>query len=134
MTDDTIKNIFHDAENLNIFLQNMLKISDENIELAGKIETLEPKAEYFDQMMNSELLTNFRTTAKEMGIKPMCFIGFLLDEKYLFRNTKNVLLPYQKFVNSGLFELVEFVRNNHKGVQTLVTPKGRAYFLKEYFS
>ena len=92
-------------------------------------ETMQPKAAYFDDLVDRNLLTSIRETAKELGIKERQFIKRLIEDKYLYRNKKGVLMPYAD-KNDGLFELKEYVSENNrwKGVQTLVTPKGRETF------
>ncbi|MFI3227286.1 MAG: BRO family protein [Clostridia bacterium] len=130
VTEETLTEIFNNPDNLHVFLANMLKVSEENRKLKQKVDELIPKGEYFDNMMDTGLLINFRTTAKEIGVKPMFLIHFLLDKKYLYRNTKKVLLPYQHHVENDLFEVVEFCNHGHSGVQTLVTPTGRNHFLQ----
>ena len=47
-----------------------------------------PKADYFDELVDRHLLTNFRDTAKELEIKEKDFINFLLDKKYIYRDQK----------------------------------------------
>lgn len=93
-------------------------------------QIMQPKADYFDDLVDRNLLTGLRETAKELGVKPKEFISFLLSRKYLYRDKKGKLMPYQVHVNNGLFELKE--RFNEKtqwtGTQTLVTPKGRETF------
>ena len=88
-----------------------------------------PKAEYFDQLVERNTLTNFRETAKELGIPPRQFVQFLLDSKYLYRDKKGKLLPFEN-KNDGLFEVKECVngKTQWSGTQTLVTPKGRETF------
>lgn len=109
----------------------MLKVAEENERLKDEIDALELKADYFDTLVDNNLLVNFRTTAKELGIKPMRFTQFLLDKKFVFRDTKQVIHPMQPFVHIGLFEIKEFCRNGHSGTQTLITPKGRQYLLRK---
>ena len=96
--------------------------------LEKKVEEQAPKADYFDKLVDSNLLTNFRDTAKEFKVGQKFFISFLLDNKYIFRDKKNKLKPYQNHIDNGLFELKEFVRGEHTDVQTLITPKGRETF------
>lgn len=93
-------------------------------------QIMRPKAEYFDVLVDRNLLTNFRDTAKELHMKQNTFIAFLLEKKYLYRDVKGTLLPYQKHVDDGLFELKECfnTKTEWKGTQTLVTPKGRETF------
>ena len=70
-------------------------------------QIMQPKADYFDDLVDRNLLTGLRETAKELGVKPKEFISFLLSRKYLYRDKKGKLMPYQVHVNNGLFELKE---------------------------
>lgn len=94
------------------------------------IEDLEPKAKYFDELVNNHLLTNFRNTAKELHIPQKVFIQFLIDKELIYRDKKNRLLPYAKN-NKGYFEVKEWCKEGSEavGIQTFVTPKGRSYLL-----
>ena len=84
----------------------------------------EPKAQYFDKLVERNLLTNFTTTAKEFGVKRKDLIDYLLDNGYIYRDQRGNLLPYAVHV-PHLFEVKEYSKDAHSGVQTLVTPKGR---------
>lgn len=94
------------------------------------IEQLKPKADYYDQLVNQNLLTNFRNTAKELKIPQNKFIAFLLENKYIYRDKYERLLPYTQ-KNKGYFEIKEWYNfyNDLVGIQTMVTPKGREHFL-----
>lgn len=88
-----------------------------------------PKADYFDELVERNTLTSFRDTAKELGIPPRKFTQFLLDRKYIYRDKKEKLMPYEN-KNDGLFEVKESFNDKTawSGVQTMVTPKGRETF------
>lgn len=88
-----------------------------------------PKADYFDELVERSTLTSFRDTAKELGIPPRKFTQFLLDKKYIYRDKKEKLMPYEN-KNDGLFEVKESFNDKTawSGVQTMVTPKGRETF------
>lgn len=92
-------------------------------------QIMAPKADYFDELVERNTLTNFRETAKEIGAPPKKFVQFLLDKKYIYRDKRGKLLPYEN-KNEGLFEVKETFNNKTKwsGTQTLVTPKGRETF------
>ena len=92
-------------------------------------QIMAPKAEYFDELVERNTLTNFRETAKELGVPPKNFVKFLLDNKYIYRDKKGKLLPYEN-KNTGLFEVKEAFNEKTawSGTQTLVTPKGRETF------
>ena len=108
-----------------VLLANHLIAEKEKI-----IEELEPKAKYFDELVNSHLLTNFRNTAKELHIPQKVFIQFLLEKELIYRDKKNRLLPYAKN-NKGYFEVKEWCKEGSEavGIQTFVTQKGRNYLL-----
>ena len=84
----------------------------------------EPKAEYFDELVSRNLLTNFRDTAKEFGWKQKAFIEYLLSNQYIYRDQRGKLRPYAQHTPS-LFEVKEFTKGGFSDVQTLITPKGR---------
>jgi len=108
-----------------VLLANHLIAEKEKI-----IEDLEPKAKYFDELVDNNLLTNFRNTAKELHIPQKVFVQFLIDKGLVYRDKKNRLLPYAKN-NKGYFEIKEWCRNDNDavGIQTFVTPKGRHFLL-----
>lgn len=93
-------------------------------------QIMKPKADYFDDLVDRNLLTNFRDTAKELHSGQKEFVSFLLGNKYIYRDKAGKLLPYQRHVDDGLFELKECVneKSGWKGSQTMITPKGRETF------
>lgn len=106
------------------------KMKNQNALLIAENEQMKPKAEYFDELVDRNLLTSFRTTAKELGVKEGAFIGWLLDNKYIYRDQKNKLCPYATQKTEGLFEVKEYKSrySDHAGTQTLITPRGRETF------
>lgn len=98
--------------------------------LTAENQIMAPKAEYFDELVNRNLLTGLRETAKELCIPQNKFISYLLEQKYLYRNQKGKLMPYQTHVDDGIFELKECYNDKTQwgGTQTMVTPKGRETF------
>ena len=87
----------------------------------------EPKAQYFDKLVERNLLTNFTTTAKEFGIKRKDLIDYLLSNKYVYRDAHGNIVAYAAHVPT-LFEIKEFAKEKHAGTQTLITPCGRETF------
>lgn len=100
-----------------------------NAQLVVDKQIMQPKADYFDELVERNTLTNFRETAKQLGVPPKKFVDFLLDRKYIYRDKKGKLLPYEA-KNNGLFEVKETFneKTQWSGTQTLVTPKGRETF------
>ena len=89
-----------------------------------------PKAEYFDDLVDRNLLAGIRETAKELGYRQNDFVGLLIKKKYLYRDQKGRLMPYAQHIDSGLFEIKESTnqKTDWAGTQTMVTPKGRETF------
>lgn len=102
----------------------------EEIERQQKqITCMKPKAEYFDEIVDRGGLTNFRDTAKLLGVSEKAFIFLLIDKKYIYRDQKGTLKPVAKYIGR-YFELKEWVRGEKTGTQTLVTVKGKDHFLE----
>lgn len=116
---------YADENTKQLFRMNLQVIREQNI----KIAQMTPKAEYFDALVDRNLLTNFRDTAKELNMRQKDFIQWLLDNGYVFRDAKGDLKPYCNSVSDELFQLKEYKSGDkHCGVQTLITPKGRETF------
>ena len=137
MTDDTLEKALTSPDFL-IQLATQLKLERERGKaLEVKVSSLtvdkqimQPKADYFDELVDRNLLTGIRETAKELQVKPKAFVSFLLDKKYLYRDNKGKLMPYAKQVEANLFELKEFTneKTGFSSTQTLITPKGKETF------
>lgn len=102
----------------------------DNAKLSVDVATMAPKAEYFDELVERNTLTGMFETAKQLEVPPKKFISWLLDRKYVYRDKKGKIMPYQKHVESGLFELRECLndKTGWSGTQTMITPKGRETF------
>lgn len=94
---------------------------------------LAPKASYYDSFVGVESVTCLRYTAKELGVPQKKFIGYLLEKGYVFRDRHR---SDRVFVKAGkrndpLFVTRDFyLPNGAKSEYTLVTPAGKAHFLK----
>ena len=105
------------------------KLEAAHSELQVQAEIMRPKADYFDQLVDRNLLTSLRDTSKVLGVGQTEFIGFLTKRGFLFRDKKGKLMPTAS-KNDGLFEVKECFNEKTawSGVQTMVTPKGRETF------
>jgi prophage antirepressor-like protein len=127
------------VSNDEMFINTYLPFADEQTKMMfrGVLETvrkqneqiaaMKPKADYFDALVDRNLLTSFRDTAKELEVKERFFINWLLDNKFVYRDQKGKLKPYAQYV-PDLFKLKEFTRNGKADVQTLITPQGKETF------
>lgn len=109
--------------------ENVKKLQIQISTLQVDNEIMKPKADYFDELVERNTLTNFRETAKQLDVKEKPFIKFLLEHKYIYRDGRGKLMPYAE-KNNGLFEVKESFneKTSWSGTQTLITPKGRETF------
>lgn len=127
------------VSNDDIFVNTYLPFADDHTKMMFRatletvrkqneqISVMQPKAKYFDALVDRNLLTNFRDTAKEIHVKERAFINWLLDNKFVYRDQKGKLKPYANYVPE-LFQIKDYERNGRVDVQTLITPKGKESF------
>lgn len=126
----TIPNFSNPAEAARAWAEQYeknLALEENNKKLEDENKTLAPKGAYFDNLVDKKLLTNFRDTAKEIGLTQNAFIDILLNGGYIYRDANKRIKPRAKYAND-LFELKDWGNENKTGVQTLITPKGKETF------
>lgn len=97
--------------------------------LECKVTELKPKADYFDGLVDSKLLTTFRDAAKEFQMSPKSFNKWLTDHGYIYRDRHVIIKPYEQYRKSGLFQLKDFkTPHGYSNVQTYLTVRGKETF------
>lgn len=103
------------------------KLQIENQQQTQAIEEMTPKADYFDALVDNNLLTNIRDTAKQLHIKQTAFTKWLIENNFCYRDVRGKIKPYADKME--YFELKEFTTDwGHSDTQTLITPKGKETF------
>ena len=117
------------ARALQIADKKIKSLEADNSRLTVANQIMQPKADYFDDCMDRNLCTSFTETAKVLGFPPRKFVQTLIDHKYIFRDKRGRLMPYEA-KNNGLFVVKETLneKTGWVGTQTLITPKGRETF------
>lgn len=120
---------------LTIANKNLLMKDEQILKLTTENQIMKPKADYFDELVDRNTLTNFRDTAKMLHIGQKYFINWLLERKFVYQNIKGKLQPYSQFIandsnGKGYFEVKEQKAKDDSwsGIQTLITPRGREAF------
>lgn len=107
--------------------QEKEKLVIENQQQTQAIEEMTPKADYFDALVDNNLLTNIRDTAKQLHIKQTAFTKWLIENNFCYRDVRGKLKPYADKME--YFELKEFTTDwGHSDTQTLITPRGKEAF------
>lgn len=111
-----------------IVAQNIIAQKDK------QIETMKPKADFFDAVADSKTAVAIGDVAKVLGIKGLGrnnLFEILRDKKILMQDNK----PYQKYIDSGYFRVIEQKYTKPDGetvvsFKTLVYQKGIDYIRK----
>lgn len=142
MTDNLLETAIANPDFVIGLIQNMkaekeksTALQMQNKQLCEKNEEMQPKADYFDDLVAWNLAVCFRGTAKELRIPERKFIQSLIEDGYIYRDKNRNLLP-KAGKGDELFVVKEFLnrKNKHGGLQTRVTPKGRETFRLLYAS
>lgn len=142
MTDNLLETAIANPDFVIGLIQNMkaekeksAALQMQNKQLCEKNEEMQPKADYFDDLVAWNLAVCFRGTAKELRIPERKFIQSLIEDGYVYRDKNGNLLP-KAGKGDELFVVKEFLnrKNKHGGLQTRVTPKGRETFRLLYAS
>lgn len=142
MTDNLLETAIANPDFVIGLIQNMkaekeksAALQMQNKQLCEKNEEMQPKADYFDDLVAWNVSTNFRSTAKELRIPERLFIKMLISDGYIYRDKNKGILP-KAGKGDGLFAVKEYCnqKNKHGGVQTRVTLKGRETFRLLYAS
>lgn len=142
MTDNLLETAITNPDFVIGLIQNMkaekeksAALQMQNKQLCEKNDEMQPKADYFDDLVAWNVSTNFRSTAKELRIPERLFIKMLISDGYIYRDKSKGILP-KAGKGDGLFAVKEYCnqKNKHGGVQTRVTPKGRETFRLLYAS
>lgn len=129
MTDTLLEQAAADPNVLLRFASELLKKHEENEHLTATVQTLAPKAAFYDAFIAPGECTNIRATAKQLEVGERAFCRFLLEAGFLYRCPAGYLLPYAKPSNVGLFRVKDYVaENGHVGQQTVITPQGKELF------
>ena len=114
---------------------DILKLAMESEEARIKAEAqlaiAAPKAQFHDAVSEAINCQSVQEIAKVLGTGPNRLFKFLREEGLLMRDN----LPYQQYLDSGYFRVVEKQYNDGRGesytyTRTLVTGKGLAYIQK----
>ena len=110
--------------------KNLLMKDEQILNLMAENTEMKPKADYFDELVERNTLTNFRETAKLLHIGQNKFIDWLLNKKFIYRDIKGKLLAYSNYISGSkpYFDVKEQKNGNWSGFQTLITPQGREAF------
>ena len=114
-------------------LRALADAEEKKMLLAQQNAVMQPKAEYYDALVERDGLSNFRNTAKLLEIGQTEFINYLLSHGFVYRDKSGHLMAYAN-KNDGLFRFKECVNPKTKwsGGQTMVTMKGRELFMRVF--
>lgn len=123
------QNVISLPQNYEEALEHLLIQVRENKKLIAENKVLQPKADFYDAVAQSEDTIDVGQVAKVLAIK-----GYGRNNMFKFLREQNVLMhnnqPYQKFIDNGYFKQIETqwydrkAEMTHIGLKTVVYQKG----------
>lgn len=123
------QNVIALPQNYEEALEHLLIQVRENKKLIAENKVLQPKADFYDAVTQSEDTIDVGEVAKVLAIK-----GYGRNNLFKFLREQNVLMhnnqPYQKYIDNGYFKQIETqwydrkAEMTHIGLKTVVYQKG----------
>ena len=140
MTDAVIEHLEENPELVPEYLNHLRDENSRAKELRRQLDTVtgqlaiaQPKADYYNAYVNNEDALCFRYVAKELGVPERKLINYLLDKRFLYRDTHrdSRVFPRAGDRNDPLFLVRDFhTRSGHRGQYTVLTVVGREYLMR----
>lgn len=99
----------------------------------AQLQAQKPAVEFVERYTDSTGLVSLTQAAKDLQFKPRAFTRALEESGYLYRSG-GALTPYQKYLDQGLFAMVNGEKGGHGYSQTKVTTKGKTVFAQRFAS
>lgn len=130
LTPDTLEKAILNPDFIIQLATSLKEYQEENKNLKRENQTMLPKAEFYDELCDRDLLTNFRDTAKELKVKEKEFIKWLENNKYIYRDNRNNIKPYSQYCvePKRFFDIKDYKTDKFTGQQTFVTILGKNEF------
>jgi len=117
-----------------------LRLAADQAELIEKqdkiIQDNKPKVKAAEILLLSDDSIDVGSFAKTIGTGQNKLFAKLKDEGYLIKSGNKNNLPYQRFIDQGLFSVQEITRTINNKIklfrQTKITPKGQIHFTNKY--
>lgn len=114
---------------LQLQAEKIERLTREKAEKEKRLEEAQPKIEFFDQVGDSNGNLPLNETAKILGTG-RTRLSKRLQNDNIFLEGKPI--PYQKYIESGYFEVKTTTAYNHIQKQSFITPKGLQWLQKKY--
>lgn len=130
LTPDTLEKAILNPDFIIQLATSLKEYQEENKNLKRENQTMLPKSQFYDEICDRNLLTNFRDTAKEFKVKEKEFIKWLEDNKYIYCDNRNNIKPYSQYCvePKRFFDIKDYKTDKFTGQQTFVTILGKNEF------
>lgn len=130
LTPDTLEKAILNPDFIIQLATSLKEYQEENKNLKRENQIMLPKSQFYDELCDRNLLTNFRDTAKELKVKEKEFIKWLEDNKYIYRDNRNNIKPYSQYCvePKRFFDMKDYKTDKFTGQQTFVTILGKNEF------
>jgi len=117
-------------------MKEVVRLEEERLALESKIEEDAPKVRAAEELLTTGDNITVGEFAKILGTGQNLFFEWLRNHKYLIALGAKKNLPYQNYLQMGIFDVKETVvgpeGNTRLHSQTFITPKGQVYLTGKY--
>lgn len=134
ITNEKLEEFLTSPDTMIKVLQNLKEEQEKNKRLQSEALEMLPKVEQYDNLMNSHDLLSMNETAKSIGVGRNDLFNLLREKSILMtdkKNKKDHNVPYQRYIDSKYFTVVEHEIMGETQPQTLVSTKGLDWLNKK---
>lgn len=134
ITNEKLEEFLTSPDTMIKVLQNLKEEQEKNKRLQSEALEMLPKVEQYDDLMNSHDLLSMNETAKSIGVGRNDLFNLLRNKGILMsdkKNKKDHNVPYQRYIDSKYFTVVENEIMGETQPQTLVSTKGLDWLNKK---
>lgn len=134
ITNEKLEEFLTSPDTMIKVLQNLKEEQEKNKRLQSEALEMLPKVEQYDSLMNNHDLLSMNETAKSIGVGRNDLFNLLRKKSILMsdkKNKKDHNVPYQKYINSKYFTVVEHEIMGETQPQTFVSTKGLEWISKK---
>ena len=111
-----------------VIMEGYKILQSRQVELTAKVKELKPKADKYITLMDTGNNLDVEAFAKSVGYGRNNLFKLLRKHNYIMLSS-GTNMPYQRYIDQGLFDVVQVTKGSHSYSKTLITKKGVDYLM-----
>jgi len=136
---EVLDNHFNPKQPKALTTVDILELTQNEIKkLRGELEQAQPAIEFTEKVTKATNAVSVGEFAKTLNIGQNNMFLWLRQNKFLIDHGDQYNLPYQKYIDNGVFRVIEQTFQTDHGsrtsTKTLITGKGQVYLVDKYYA